>query len=87
MARRCEAQINRDWTFGFAVWNLFFRSNINLSRHLSSYDAPIFDEKEQKFRRLLGSDLETGALQLVKALEGTYSDTHGRVRPVNGDVS
>eukprot|EP00435_Cladocopium_sp_Y103_P058343 s631_g20.t1 len=87
MARRCEAQINRDWTFGFTVWNLFFRSSINLSRHLSAYDAPIFDEKEQKFRRLSGSDVETGALQLVKALEGTYSDTRGRTRSVNGDVS
>ena len=87
MARRCEAQINRDWTFGFTVWNLFFRSSINLSRQVSAYDVPIFDEQAQQFRRLSGSDVETGALQLVKALEGTYSDTRGCARSVNGDVS
>ena len=25
MARRCEAQLCRDWVFGFAAWNLHFR--------------------------------------------------------------
>ena len=45
MARRCEAQINRDWVFGFAAWNLFFRSSVNLARNVIAYDRPVFDER------------------------------------------
>ena len=87
MARRCESQINRDWTFGFTTWNLYFRSAINLSRNLSPYNAPIFDEVEQKFRALRAEEVEAGALQLLNALSGTYADVRGNLRPVNGDIS
>ena len=87
MARRCEAQVNRDWTFGFTTWNLFFRSSINLARNMAPYDTPVFDEAQGKFCTLTSLDVEAGALQLVKALEGVYSDTRGNTRPVNGDVS
>ena len=87
MARRCESQINRDWTFGFTTWNLYFRSAINLSRNLSPYNAPIFDEAEQKFRALRAEEVEAGALQLLNALSGTYADVRGNLRPVNGDIS
>ena len=87
MARRCEAQINRDWTFGFTVWNLFFRSTANLSRPIWGYDTPVFDEQDKKFKRLTGADLEAGALQLVKALDGSYIDTHGATRAVKGDIA
>ena len=39
MARRCEAQVCRDWVFGFASWNLYFRSALNLSRNLTLFTA------------------------------------------------
>ena len=32
MARRVEAQISRDWHFGFVSWNYIFTSAVNLSR-------------------------------------------------------
>ena len=87
MARRCESQINRDWTFGFTAWNLFFRSALNLSRTLSPYNAPIFDETQQRFRPLQGEEIEAGAQQLLHALSGVYADVRGNPRPVNGDIS
>ena len=37
MSRRVEAQLSRDWTFGFVSWNYIFRSTINLSRTLFAY--------------------------------------------------
>eukprot|EP00435_Cladocopium_sp_Y103_P006429 s3270_g2.t1 len=87
MARRCEAQVNRDWTFGFTTWNLFFRSSINLARTIAPYDTPIFDETQGKFCALTSVDIEAGAVQLVKALDGTYCDSRGNMRAVKGDVS
>jgi hypothetical protein len=87
MARRCESQINRDWTFGFTAWNLYFRSALNLSRTLSPYSAPIFDETQQRFRPLQGEEIEAGAEQLLHALSGVYADVRGNPRPVNGDIS
>eukprot|EP00438_Fugacium_kawagutii_P033974 Skav228932 [mRNA] locus=scaffold2181:248822:258688:+ [translate_table: standard] len=87
MARRCEAQLNRDWTFGFAAWNLFFRSAINLASKFSNFETPIYDERERKFRMLTPPDIEAGALELVKALGSTYTDVRGNARAVQGDVT
>lgn len=87
MARRCEAQVNRDWVFGFASWNIFFRSSVNLSPTVHAYTDPIYDEAKQKIRTLTAEDIEEGAVQLVRALGGQYIDTKGKPRAVNGDVS
>ena len=32
MGRRIEAQLSRDWHFGFVSWNYIFRSAVNSSR-------------------------------------------------------
>ena len=87
MARRIEAQINRDWTFGFASWNLLFRSAVNLARTIDSYEAPVYDEESNTYRKLSPQDLEHGALQLVAALQGHYVDMSGKNKPVQGDIS
>ena len=87
MARRCEAQINRDWVFGFVSWNLLFRSAINLSRTVHTYGTPVYDERGKRFRTLTGRDIEAGAVQLVRALNAQYIDATGKPRPVNGDIS
>ena len=87
MARRIEAQINRDWTFGFASWNLLFRSAVNLARTIDSYEAPVYDEDSNTYRKLSPQDLEHGALQLVAALQGSYRDMSGKLKPVKGDIS
>ena len=45
MARRVEAQVSRDWLFGFATWNLLFRTTINFSRTIYSYEGPVKGER------------------------------------------
>ena len=67
MARRCEAQIGRDWTFGFTSWNLLFRSALNLSRTPVKYTEPVFDETSKAWRNLTAKDIEAGAMQLLAA--------------------
>ena len=47
----------------------------------------MFDEAKQKIRTLTAEDIEEGAVQLVRALDGHYIDTKGKPRAVNGDVS
>ena len=87
MARRCEAQVGRDWVFGFTSWNLLFRSSLNLSRAPVRYTEPIFDEKTETWRNLTAKDIEAGAMQLLAALQGTYVDMSGKPKPVKGDIS
>lgn len=87
MARRCEAQVNRDWVFGFASWNLFFRSSVNLSHSVQAYSAPVYDEMKKQYRTLTAQDIEEGAVHLVRALNGQYIDVNGKPRAVNGDIS
>ena len=87
MARRCEAQVNRDWVFGFASWNLFFRSSVNLSHSVQAYNAPVYDEMKKQYRTLTAQDIEEGAVHLVRALNGQYIDVNGKPRAVNGDIS
>lgn len=48
------------------------------------YNAPIFDEGENRSRTLTAADVEAGAVQPVSALKGTYTDARGNQKPVNG---
>ena len=87
MARRCEAQVCRDWVFGFASWNLYFRSALNLSRNLTLFSAPVLDEDARAWKKLQPKDIEAGAIQLLKALQGNYISQGGKPKAVKGDVS
>ena len=87
MARRCEAQLCRDWVFGFASWNLYFRSALNLSRNLTLFSVPVLDEDARAWKKLQPKDIEAGAIQLLKALQGNYISQGGKPKPVKGDVS
>ena len=87
MARRCEAQIGRDWVFGFAAWNLYFRSCLNLTRNIALFSGPVLDEDKGTWRTLAAKDVEQGAMQLLKALQETYVTQGGKPKAVNGDIS
>ena len=76
MARRIEAQMQRDWHFGFVSWNYLFRSAINLSRTLFSYER-VYNEDDKT--AITAQDLEAGAVALCKALHGKYRDTNGKL--------
>ena len=43
MSRRVESQIQRDWHFGFVSWNYLFRSTLNLTRTIFSYEREYND--------------------------------------------
>eukprot|EP00435_Cladocopium_sp_Y103_P012504 s3008_g3.t1 len=87
MARRIEAQVSRDWVFGFTSWNLLFRSALNLSRTTNAYSRSFYDEETQEWVKPTGKHVEEAAQQLLKTLKGSYVDVTGQPRPVKGDVS
>ena len=84
MARRIEAQLQRDWNFGFVSWNYVFRSAVNLSRTLYSYENASTPEGRRAFT---SEELEDGAISICKALRGQYRDTSGVMRAVSGDMT
>ena len=84
MARRIEAQLQRDWHFGFASWNLLFRSAINLSRTVYSYESASTGKNKDL---ITAEELEKGAVALCKALHGKYQDVNGKTQGVRGDMS
>ena len=87
MARRIEAQVSRDWVFGFTSWNLLFRSALNLSRTTDAYSRTFFDEDIQEWVQPTGRHVEAAAQQLLLALKGSYIDVNGQPRPVKGEVA
>ena len=87
MARRIEAQVSRDWVFGFTSWNLLFRSALNLSHTTNAYSRTYYDEDAQEWVQPTGRHVEAAAQQLLAALTGSYVDVNGQVRLVKGDVS
>ena len=83
MARRIESQIARDWHFGFVSWNYWFRSTVNLSRTLYSYETAKTDDG----KRMGSGDLQRGAIEIMKALFGKFQDASGRMQAVAGDMT
>ena len=83
MARRVEAQLSRDWHFGFVTWNYLFRSSVNLSRSFFSYERGTGESG----RAITAEELGTGAIEICKALWGKYTDLDGRSKNVGGDMT
>ena len=75
----------RDWQMGFVSWNCHFKTAVNLSRTLWSYDTVKQDGQDVK---VTAHDLEAAAIWIVKALRGTYRNpSNGNQMPVNGDLT
>ena len=85
MSRRVEAQLARDWSFGFVTWNYLFRSAVNLSRTIYTYDK--VGKSEDEPEGLRPEELEKGAVEIMKALYGSYTDMNGKQQKVNGDMT
>ena len=83
MARRCEASLQTDCSFGFVSWNYFFRSAVNLSRATYAYERTNGQHTDAV---LTAAKLEEGALQIVNALWGSYKTPPG-YQTVNGDLT
>jgi len=84
MGRRVEAQLARDWNFGFVSWNLLFRSTLNLSRSLFCHSSR---DRHGVHEPISAESLGQGAIELCKSLWGKYTDLDGRVREVRGDIT
>ena len=39
MTRRVEQHLKRDWLFGFSMWNVLFRTTLNQSKTVYSYET------------------------------------------------
>ena len=83
MARRCEASLQNDCSFGFVSWNYFFRSAVNMSRTACAYARTYGQHTDSA---LTATKLEEGALQIVNALWGSYKTPSG-CQQVNGDLT
>ena len=85
MARRIEGQTVRDWQLGFVSWNCRFKTAVNLSRTLWSYESV---KHKGENVRVTARDLEAAAIAIVKSLRGTYTNPgDGKKLPVNGDLT
>jgi hypothetical protein len=85
MARRAEGQMVRDWQMGFVSWNCRFKTAVNLSRTLWSYETVKQDGQDVK---VTAQQLEAAAIAIVKGLRGTYVNPgDGKKMPVNGDLT
>ena len=85
MARRSEGQMVRDWQMGFVSWNCRFKTAVNLSRTLWSYETVKQDGQDVK---VTAQQLEAAAIAIVKGLRGTYVNPgDGKQMPVNGDLT
>ena len=85
MARRIEGQFVRDWQLGFVSWNCRFKTAINLSRTLYSYETIRHQGENLK---VTASQLEAASIAIVKALRGNYRNpADGNKIPVNGDLT
>ena len=83
MARRCEASLQKDVSFGFVSWNYFFRAAVNLSRTTYAYERRNGQDTDLA---LTPAKLEEGAKQIVDALWGSYTTPSGKQK-VNGDLT
>eukprot|EP00435_Cladocopium_sp_Y103_P055924 s387_g18.t1 len=81
LARRVEAQVSRDWVFGFTLWNLLFRSSLILSRTTDACLRMYFDEDENAWVQPKGHHVEAAAKQLLDAMRGSYIDVKRATAP------
>ena len=68
MARRAESQFQRDWTFGFTLWNYLFRTMVNLQPNSYIYSAPA---REGKSQEEINKEIAAGAKQIMQSLRKT----------------
>ena len=83
MARRVEAQVSRDWHFGFVSGNYLFRSAVNLSRSVYAYSTV----ENGQSKGFTAEELQDGAISICKALHGKYLDVDGKTKDVRGDMT
>lgn len=83
MSRRADAQLSRDYNFGFGSWKYIFRTAINFSRTLYTYDGMVNDAGEP----ITAADIEQGTIKVCQALRGECPEGNGKMKEVRGDIT
>ncbi len=71
MLQRVEGQFRRDLTFLFAVWNLIFRTMVNIGSNLRQVESRCDDPK------IGAGDFKDAALAILGALDSKYESLDG----------
>ena len=84
ITRRVESQLRRDWSLEFTMSSVVFHCAFNFSRALSVQADP---GSCRKSVRHTPQELETGAIEVCKALQSNYRTPEGRLQKVGGDMT
>ena len=79
ITRRIESQLRRNWLLGFTLGSYDFQSRLNLSKTLF-IKTRIEDPDTKHVRDVTAKDVELAAINICKALQGTYTTTKGKKR-------
>ena len=78
---RAEGQFRRDLTLPFALWNLHFRTTINIGHNMFSVKRAVNSKEEYT-----ASDFRAAAENICACLNGEYVTGSGARLKVNGDM-
>ena len=85
LPQRIEGQYRRHWGFTPALWNLYFRANVNLGASLTVKRKAM---EEKPGTTCIETDAAMAAANLLERLEkGYYVTPQGKRRRINGDFS
>ena len=79
MSQRVEGQFQRDSTFLFAVWNLVFRTIVNIGSNFSAIQNFKRDNQDP-------SSVCEAAVLIMRCLHGKYTSANGNELKVDGDL-
>ena len=79
MSQRVEGQFQRDSTFIFAMWNLVFRTIVNIGSNFSAIQNFKRDNQDP-------SSVCEAAVLIMRCLHGKYTSANGNELQVDGDL-
>ena len=80
--QRVEGQFQRDLTLPFSLWNLVFRTVVNIGSNLRAVTSECFSDSGET---ISGKVFRDAATTLLNALDSSYV-SGGRRMPVAGDL-
>jgi len=85
IVQRAEAQFRRDLQFPFAVWNLVFRTIVNIGSNLYAVSKAATEESNNDAGDIDGTVFRDAALTVLEALGDKYR-VGNMTLPVDGDL-
>jgi hypothetical protein len=85
LVQRAEGQFRRDLTLPFALWNLTFRTTINISHNMYSIKRAV-DNNDTAGDKYTAEDIANAAINISQCLAGTYETKSKVTLKVDGDI-